>query len=144
MTNEPASHGFVKFAIAPRDSLELGTPVLNFADIFFDFNDPVRTNTSSLIYDFPSGTEVSLAQKYKVQAFPNPFTGQVSFEVRGNLIPEQLLWECFSAQGELIAKMLTSEKQWNWSGTNLPAGFYIYRVSNRDGILVTGKLIKAK
>ncbi|WP_367387970.1 T9SS type A sorting domain-containing protein [Lewinella sp. LCG006] len=144
MTNEPASHGFVKFAIAPLDSLELGTSVLNFADIFFDFNEPVRTNTSSLLYDFPSGTEIPLSEKYKLHAFPNPFTGQVFFEIQGPPAPEQLLWECFNAQGKLIAKMLVSEKRWNWSGNHLPAGFYIYRLSNREGLLVTEKLIKTK
>ncbi len=42
-TNLPASEGFVKFSISPYDTLPLGTQIENFADIYFDFNPPVRT-----------------------------------------------------------------------------------------------------
>ncbi|AHM60016.1 hypothetical protein D770_08775 [Flammeovirgaceae bacterium 311] len=42
--NEPASHGFVKFRIRPKQSLEKGTIIKNKADIYFDFNSPVTTN----------------------------------------------------------------------------------------------------
>ena len=43
--NEPASHGFIKFAVSPKENLPMGTMIKNNADIFFDFNDPIRTNT---------------------------------------------------------------------------------------------------
>ena len=44
--NEQKSHGFVNFSIRPKASLALGTRLENFADIYFDFNDPIRTNTT--------------------------------------------------------------------------------------------------
>ncbi|MEO1260362.1 MAG: T9SS type A sorting domain-containing protein [Bacteroidota bacterium] len=43
--NEPASHGFIKFSVLPKENLQMGTIIENNADIFFDFNDPIRTNT---------------------------------------------------------------------------------------------------
>lgn len=43
--NEPASHGFVKFSIKQQTNNPMGTVIENQADIFFDFNDPIRTNT---------------------------------------------------------------------------------------------------
>ena len=43
--NEPASHGFVKFTVSQRPSLDMGAAIENHADIYFDFNDPIRTNT---------------------------------------------------------------------------------------------------
>lgn|GEM_PF-1112222 len=43
-TNEPASHGFVKFRISQIDSLPLGTIIFNNAAIYFDFNEPIITN----------------------------------------------------------------------------------------------------
>lgn len=50
--NEPLSNGFVSFDIRLNDSLKKGTIVRNFADIYFDFNAPVRTNTVfNTIYD---------------------------------------------------------------------------------------------
>ncbi len=43
--NEPESHGFVKFTVEPHSSVQTGTVVSNNASIFFDFNEPVITNT---------------------------------------------------------------------------------------------------
>ncbi|HMC96785.1 MAG TPA: SprB repeat-containing protein, partial [Flavobacteriales bacterium] len=42
-TNEAASHGLVNFRIHPMLPLLPGTVISNAADIYFDFNDPVRT-----------------------------------------------------------------------------------------------------
>ena len=46
-TNEPASHGYVQYKIRAKDSLALGSSIENTANIFFDFNAPVITNTTS-------------------------------------------------------------------------------------------------
>lgn len=43
-TNEPASHGYVKFKISQQDSLPLGTLIYNDAAIYFDYNEPIITN----------------------------------------------------------------------------------------------------
>jgi uncharacterized repeat protein (TIGR01451 family) len=45
-TNQEASNGFVNFSIRPKAGLALGTRLENFADIYFDYNDPIRTNTT--------------------------------------------------------------------------------------------------
>jgi len=45
-TNQEKSNGFVNFSIRPKTGLSLGTRLENFADIYFDFNDPIRTNTT--------------------------------------------------------------------------------------------------
>lgn len=39
------SQGFIRFSIDPYDSLPVGRRIENFADIYFDFNSPIRTNT---------------------------------------------------------------------------------------------------
>jgi uncharacterized repeat protein (TIGR01451 family) len=45
--NELNSHGYLKFSITPKARLTEGTTIENKAAIFFDFNDPVITNTTS-------------------------------------------------------------------------------------------------
>ena len=45
-TNEPASHGFVKFRILHKTGLPEQTLITNSAQIFFDFNPPILTNTT--------------------------------------------------------------------------------------------------
>ncbi len=46
-TNEPASHGFIKFKIKQKANNRIGTVIKNRAAIYFDFNSPIITNTIS-------------------------------------------------------------------------------------------------
>ncbi|MBF8964997.1 IPT/TIG domain-containing protein [Pontibacter sp. FD36] len=52
--DEPGSHGYIQFSIKPKGDLPEKTLVENLADIFFDFNSPIRTNiTQNRIFDMP-------------------------------------------------------------------------------------------
>jgi hypothetical protein len=52
--NELKSHGYIQFSIKPRQDLPEKTRIENYADIFFDYNEPVRTNTTfNTLYDLP-------------------------------------------------------------------------------------------
>ncbi len=48
--NEPESHGFIKFGIAPFAGYPDGTIVRNEANIYFDFNEPILTNDAWVNY----------------------------------------------------------------------------------------------
>lgn len=43
--DKAGSQGFLQLAIRPIRALEVGSMILNSASIYFDFNDPVKTNT---------------------------------------------------------------------------------------------------
>lgn len=45
-TNEPESHGFIKYAISPESDLLPNIPIQNSADIYFDFNPAIITDTT--------------------------------------------------------------------------------------------------
>ncbi len=49
-TNEKESHGFIKFRIDLGDHVRPGDILLNSADIYFDFNERISTNTTSNYY----------------------------------------------------------------------------------------------
>lgn len=52
--DQAGSNGFIQFSIKPRASLPAKTKIENYADIFFDYNEPVRTNTTvNRIFDMP-------------------------------------------------------------------------------------------
>lgn len=53
-TNEPESHGYVQFKVKLKDHLPAGTQIQNTAYIYFDFNAPVVTNTTTNIIMDPS------------------------------------------------------------------------------------------
>jgi Secretion system C-terminal sorting domain len=71
-TNEPLSHGFVRYRIQPKTNLNAGDSVTNFAAIYFDFNEPVITNTAKTIIVLPTGLASATLARGKLHVFPNP------------------------------------------------------------------------
>ncbi len=69
--NEPLSHGYVKYKIKPELYLPISPYLIsNRADIYFDFNPAVQTNTVVSILDVSVGLSQLGYVKFKVQ--PNP------------------------------------------------------------------------
>jgi hypothetical protein len=48
-TDEPNSHGYVAFRIVPKYGTPMGYTIKNKASIYFDFNEPIITNTFSIL-----------------------------------------------------------------------------------------------
>ncbi|TGE27495.1 DUF7619 domain-containing protein [Hymenobacter metallicola] len=64
-SNLAGSNGFVQFSIKPKAGLPARTRIDNFADIFFDYNEPVRTDTTTnRIYDMPRSVVPAVALTY--------------------------------------------------------------------------------
>lgn len=70
-TNEALSHGFVRYHVKPLSSLLVGDVIENNADIYFDFNTPVRTNTTNTPIGWPSGMNES-SNSEGTWVYPNP------------------------------------------------------------------------
>ncbi|MFD2718360.1 IPT/TIG domain-containing protein [Hymenobacter monticola] len=72
------SNGFVQFSIQPKAGLPARALVQNNADIFFDYNPPIRTNTTTnRIYDVPAVVEPAVAQPY-ANVLASPVLTQLS------------------------------------------------------------------
>ncbi|TGD83317.1 DUF7619 domain-containing protein [Hymenobacter wooponensis] len=71
-SNPLGSNGLIQFSIRPKAVLAARTRIDNFADIFFDYNEPVRTNTTTnRIYDVPRTVDPAVALSYSdVLALP--------------------------------------------------------------------------
>ncbi len=89
--NAAASNGFVSFRIRPFATAALGTRIENNADIYFDFNDPIRTNTTVNTLFIPTvtpnvidsvqvvtETKKQMASNALIQIYPNPTKGKIS------------------------------------------------------------------
>lgn len=146
-TNEPASHGFVKFKISQQPNLPLGTMVYNSAAIFFDYNEPIITNetyheigenfipvviTSSTSPEYPTVSA-------RVQ--PNPFNHYAEFILEG--APQgNMTFELYDAHGRLVRRELFSDDAYHrFYKENLTAGIYFYKILLDHKLLVSGKII---
>ncbi|MBK9321337.1 MAG: T9SS type A sorting domain-containing protein [Bacteroidetes bacterium] len=77
-TNEPLSHGFVRYRIQPKTTLTAGDSITNFAAIYFDFNEPVITNTAKTSIILPTGIASATPTQGKLQVFPNPAENSIN------------------------------------------------------------------
>ena len=76
--SEAASNGFVQFSVQPLASLPAWALVENYADIFFDYNPPVRTNTTTnRLYDLPAAVVPAVALTYPA-VVASPSVAQLS------------------------------------------------------------------
>ena len=77
--NEPMSHGFVRYRIKPKTTAAVGDSIQSFAAIYFDFNNPVITNTAVTKIIQPTG--VQEVPQGKIYIFPNPTTNKVTIRL---------------------------------------------------------------
>lgn len=71
--DEPLSHGFVRYRVKPDASLTAGDKILNNAYIFFDFNQPIVTNTVVMnVVTVLSAEFISNDESTAIRLFPNP------------------------------------------------------------------------
>ncbi len=61
-TDPLGSHGYVRYRIKPKQTLLPKTEIRNFADIYFDFNAPVRTDTALSIVECYIDPNISISQ----------------------------------------------------------------------------------
>lgn len=143
-TNEAASNGFVNFKIIQQPDNEVGTVIENFADIYFDFNAPIRTNTvfhtigdwwvdivSSSVEVFQAGLEVSV--------FPNPFFENATFKLEG--FNQSGTLQLFSQNGQMVVEKAFAEGKTQVQRNQLSNGIYFFKMMNEGGVLATGKVV---
>ena len=151
--------GFVIFMIQPKANLANGTTILNSAQITFDFNDPVVTNTvlntiqnppcpATPVDPHPALPTVnSLSQNH-----PNPFNPSTTIQY-GLVSAEQTTIAVYNVRGELVQTLVDGRLPAGWHtvewngrdkrGNPVASGVYLYRM--RAGSFVeTKKLVLLK
>lgn len=146
-TNEPGSHGFVKFKISQKDNLPLGTIINNSAAIYFDFNAPVITNETyhqigdDFIQVLSSNPFVPAYPDLRISVQPNPFVSYADFILEG--VPYgNKSFELYDGTGRLVRSAVFSDDAvYRFDGGGLATGVYFYRIVY-DGMLIgNGKMI---
>jgi hypothetical protein len=144
--NEAASHGFIGFRIDQQDALPLGTVLENSAAIYFDFNEPVITNTTWHTVAAPlltssTGTPHATAAA-PVEALPNPFDTETVIRLTGPATGQGHIFELFDAAGRMIHRAGFGGATYTWRRGQAAPGLYTYRVMTDDGRMTgSGRLI---
>ena len=146
-SNEPESHGFVKFRINQKPDNPVGTVIENDAAIYFDYNAPIITNTAwhTIGEDFVPKIIVNTIhidrEGSTIDVFPNPASEFVQFTVHGsdrNAIQLQL----FDMSGRIVMQREYDTNTFTVYADKIPEGMYFFRISDQQGLIGNGKVVR--
>ena len=134
-SNEPASHGFVRFSVNLNASLPVGTVIQNKASIYFDSNPAIVTNTTINTLANISGINDLADAEEMISIFPNPATNNFNVNFPSNTKQIQIL----NSMGQnLQSKNVDKETSANFELQ--AAGIYFIQIIT-DKQIVTKKLV---
>ncbi|MBK7384811.1 MAG: T9SS type A sorting domain-containing protein [Flavobacteriales bacterium] len=136
-TNEAASHGLISFRIKPAQPLVPGSVIANNADIFFDFNPPIRTNDAVLTTEF--STAVREQGPGQVLLVPNPASDHITLTSNTTTI---LGVRVFSADGRLMRIEGGNANRCTMEVSDLSPGIYVAQVRLGNGGVIQQRFIK--
>ena len=80
--DESGSHGYVAFKIKPKVGVGIGEIITNNAEIFFDFNAPIVTNTTETTVNLLQTTDFNFAGVFAL--YPNPASNAIAIRANKN------------------------------------------------------------
>jgi hypothetical protein len=136
--NEPLSHGFVRYRIKPKTTVAVGDSIQNFAAIYFDFNNPVITNTAVTNIVQPTG--VQEIPQGNISIFPNPTNNKVTIRLTetAEKITAANVFNLYGQEVKAIKILPTHTAEIDIS--DLAQGVYYIRINNK--LTSTRKVIK--
>ena len=145
-TNNRASQGFIKYQIEQMPSNPIGTIINNKADIYFDYNAPIQTNTTfheigdNFVTVQLLGLDQVTVPNTLVKVYPNPFKEVATIEIEGETFTT-VEFELYDLTGRMIYQKTSKDSSFNIQKANLTQGVYVYRIVADGKLLNTGKLI---
>ncbi len=142
IADEPGSHGHLRFTIAPRRDLHGGEELLAQAQLTFDFEDAIATNSVRNTIRFsPDG------QRFKLLVSPNPATGPIRLQ----LDPDYFKFDPMPGIQAITVSALTGRRVLTQTGSQTPLanldisvlspGVYVVEVTDSAGNRHTERLV---
>ena len=127
--NEPASHGYIHFSIEPQTTLMTGDTIKNTANIYFDYNTPVITNTvNTVVYEPAIITSMEASDAASISVFPNPANANERLTLSGEHLESANLYDL---NGRLIQRLKLTYNKVQLNG--IDSGNYYLRITNAEG-----------
>lgn len=129
--NEPLSHGFITYTIEQKNSNAIGDVIQNSASIYFDYNAPIKTNTTINTLAHPTSV-TDLTQRNGISIYPQPAVSTVNIRSTGSTLREIRLYDF---QGRMLQRqeLLSSSSAYQLDLTNVPSGIYLLDIQTENG-----------
>ncbi len=129
------AHGHVIFKVKTKNTLTVNSVVTNKADIFFDYNFPITTNTATTTFQL-LGTQ-GFETDSSIGVYPNPAANVVN--VKASVTIESM--ELFDGGGRVLSVLSGGQAQKQIDVSKYASGIYYIKVKTEQGSR-TVKLIK--
>jgi len=134
---DESNDGYVVFKIKTLANLQLGDVITNKAEIFFDFNFPVVTNTATTTFETNTSTDDG-SKIVELSISPNPASSQIIIE--SNEIIESV--EICNTQGKRLKNVDLDENKNKIDISELSPGIYIITITTKKSSSYSSKFLK--
>ncbi len=140
--NEPLSHGYVQYKVKVKSSAPVGTVINNTAYIYFDFNAPVVTNTTTNTLALISDVSDIGHRTPDINIYPNPANTNVTLQLDKTFTGGTVTVS--DVTGRKMAAVELTTNYYLLSTETFATGVYFVTVTGRDGRSATRKLVIQK
>lgn len=143
-SNEPASHGYVTFQVQQQPNLPIGTLLENTASIYFDFNEPIRTNTvfHTIGENFIVINNVDdVNNGGALLVYPNPAAGYAVFEIPQGTDVHAGQFTLYDSRGGVVKMAQFDGHRYRFERGNLAPGMYHFTIGLEGGKRYSGKVV---
>lgn len=139
-----SSKGYIAYKIKARTDIAVGNIIDNTANIFFDYNQPIRTNTAQTKILVATATQQNKSNDGKLTIYPNPNNGifTISFE---NKTSSNIQLELLDISGNIIyseSKQHQIKTQFSINQNNLAKGVYWIKLSDKINLYTATILVQ--
>lgn len=128
-SNEPGSHGYIQYRIKRTNNNTPGTQIKNTAYIYFDFNEPVVTNTAINTIETITGITSQLSNNDGWNVYPNPSTGAL-YIVNSTTVKEESQIQVLNSIGQIVFEETISSNYKNIDLSKLNSGVYFVKITS--------------
>jgi hypothetical protein len=133
--DDATNDGYVVFKIKTKPTLTVGSTISNLANIYFDYNFPIVTNTATSTFQALANNQFSLNNYISLS--PNPAKDVLNINVQDEVNIKSIA--IYNMLGQLV--QITTSPTNSLNVSDLKAGNYIIKLYSEEGE-IRGKFIK--
>ncbi len=141
LTSDSASRGYVQYKIKLKGGLQPGTQIQNTADIYFDLNPAVVTNTTTNTISNTTDTKFVSGNngELNINLFPNPATDYAILETDAMALGATI--QISDVTGKEVMRQQVNSIKTRIPLSGLAQGMYVVKLSDGSGRCGVKKLV---
>jgi hypothetical protein len=122
--------GYVVFQIRTKPELVLGDTFSNTADIYFDYNFPIVTNTATTTLELLKTQDFTFSDRFVL--YPNPAKGSIAIESKSHAKIESV--GIYNMLGQMVLELHNMNGAQKIDVSGLKSGNYLIKINTDAGV----------